>query len=197
MKKLLSLCKYYQQLSNELIVPAPTMQQLLTNIHLELFLLGRHAPTDIINTLNTNQTLVVDRYLQIALDGNHTQLNILLQYCEQSPQKGSECLAIHGSKAAAEQLLHRLQQAAFAPIVAPAWFWITGQQLANKPILPTLNAPTLPDYQQAQYWWETNEKNWPDDERRIAGKPLTRIIIEELQLVWSGRASIILGSLGV
>ena len=122
-------------------------------------------------------------------------LNELIQYSNEDPQKGSECLAIHGSKTAAKHILGMLAKAPFTQATAPAWHWITGQQLVRKAILPSINAPTLPDCQQAQNWWDEHAPNWPNNERRIAGKKLSPLLVKELKLQWSGKASWLLMAL--
>lgn len=190
-----SLWQRYQQLQEEFIVPMPTMQQLRKDIQLEIMLLGNKSPKEIIKKLNASQELHIDNYLRMALDADPKNFNALVKLCDEEPRRGGECLAIFGSKHAAEYLLSLLKHASHSGIVAPAWRWLTGQQLPLKPILPTINAPKIPDYEQALSWWAEHSTNWPADQRRIAGKPLNKLTIKEQKLVWSAKAGLVLDML--
>lgn len=102
-------------------------------------------------------------------------------------------LALTGLREAAPVLLEALAAPRHAETAAIAWQWLSGQALPRRPRLQQVgdeqaSRDTLPDIEQAQHYWQQHQQQWPADQRRALGIPLTDASTPALARQWAGQA---------
>lgn len=133
-----------------------------------------------------------------ALTGDAEYFPIFDALTQRVPQIAYHFLALQGNHESAEIILQGLSHPRTAEHAEPAWWWISGQTLPNKPRLSVVgeenpdddledNVGVMPDAQYAQQWWDKQKKE--PALRYLQGQVLTSARIQSLLTRYAGNIS--------